>query len=575
MATIPFKTKLHFYICDSYIKELQSVTKEYSTVTVSSFKAKCKYQGIPDLNPQKSSSYKKQYIIGGCSLQSHYPNTTLLKQDNCLYLLASKALIESYISQGAYLLTPGWLEDWEYIVQDIWGFDQKGAQNFFAEFCTKLVLFDTHINADAKVQLDAFSKFVDRDASVVPIGLDYFRSYIRHIIDSEIIEQLEDKNKKYTSALQEKSNYAMAFDLLSKLNEKLDERQIIDKILEIFTMLFAPQKIIYLALNNNLVLEEFSTYEYSKERTMHYLESKESYKAYEDSFWIKLTYNKETIGLISIESIAFKEYITPYLNLAIVVSDLCALAIENARNHLKTKEVQAQLAQSSKLASMGEMLSSIAHQWRQPLNTLNLNIEMLEDYYEAGQVDEAFIEKFIEKNTATIGFLSQTISDFSNFFRIKKTKEHFSVKNAIMSIIEILKVQLNNHNITCSIEGNDYEYYGLGNEFKQVILNLLNNAKDAIIESKQKSGTIAITINKKDDTITTSIEDSGGGIDLEVINRIFEPYFTTKEEGKGVGLGLYISKMIIEENMHGKLDVENSPKGALFKIQLIDSGEDE
>jgi len=572
MATTPFKSKIHFYICDSYIKELQSVTQEYRNVECSGFKAKCKFQAIPDLLPPKASSSEKQYILGGCALHSEYHkhDTTLLKETSCLYLFAPQPLIESYIAKGAYLLTSGWLEDWEYIVQDIWGFDQASAADFFAEFCKELVLLDTLIDPDSKTKLQQFATFVNRDYRIVPIGLEYFRSYIQHIIDQQTINELHNTNKKYTSALQEKSNYAMAFDLMGRLNEKLDEREIIDKILEMFTLLFAPRNIVYLSIQEDQIVEDFSTYEYSKETMAGYLEMRESYNAFEESFWIKLIYNQEIIGLLSIENIAFKEYVTPYLNLAIVLSDLCALAIENARSHLKTQEVQAQLAQNAKLASMGEMLSAIAHQWRQPLNSLNLNIEMLEEYYEAGQIDEAFIENFIEKNTTTIEFLSQTISDFSDFFRIKKTKESFSIQKAIRSILDIVKVQLSRHNITCNIVGEDCSYYGLGNELKQVLLNLINNAKDAIIESKQKRGTITLTINKKDDTITLTVQDSGGGIDPKLITRVFEPYFSTKEEGKGVGLGLYIAKMIVEEHMQGTLSVHNTRQGALFEIKLVD-----
>ncbi|MBN2823896.1 MAG: DUF1638 domain-containing protein, partial [Campylobacterales bacterium] len=421
MATIRLKTKLHLHICDSYIDELKAITQEYANIEVFSYRASCKFQGIKEPFETNEPSDAKSYILGGCSLNPTAIDSSysLIQEKSCFYLFAPKTLIDSYMGQRAYLITSGWLKHWEYYIQEIWGFDESSAKSFFAEFCTKLILLDTLNDSEAHKHLEACAAFVGKSYEIVPVGLEYFKLYVENIIRSLKLGEIKEV---YDSALQEKSNYAMAFDLLSRLNQKLDEREIINNILEIFTMLFAPQNIIYLAINQDKIIEEFSSYDYSKEHLQAYLQAKTNYQAFDDGFWIKLIYNDQIIGLVSIEGVAFKEYINPYLNLALFVSDLCALAIENARNYLKTKEIEAQLTQHAKLVAMGEMLSSIAHQWRQPLNTLNLNIEMLEDFYEAGKLDSSYLEQFIDKNTHTIQFLSQTITDFSNFFRIDKAK---------------------------------------------------------------------------------------------------------------------------------------------------------
>jgi signal transduction histidine kinase len=552
------------------------VTQNYRNVEIFTYKAKCKYPNIQPSFQTPSDKKVVSYILGGCTIDPMKDNATysLAKESNCFALFAPQTLIDDYISQGAYLMTPGWLKKWEYYVQEQWGFDEQSAQSFFAEFCKKLILLDTLLEEEYLDNLRDFAHFVGCDYERVPVGLEYFRLYIRRIIDRIHIQELEHNRQKYKMALQEKSNYAMAIDLLSRLNERLNEVEIIERITEIFTMLFAPQHITYLAIEKNNVIKELSSKIEANKDIEAFLTIESNYRAYhDDGFCLKFIYDEEVVGFIRIESVAYKEYLTPYLNLALVISDLCALAIANARNSLKTKQMQAKLAQNSKLAAMGEMLSSIAHQWRQPLNTLHLNIEMLEDYYDADQIDEAFIQKFIDKNTTTIQFLSQTISDFSNFFRIHKQKAHFNIKTNILSILNILNAQLQNHNISCTIEGAEYEYFGLGNEFKQVILNLINNAKDAIISSQEPKGQIDITIDKQNSAIIITIEDNGGGIDEAIMGRIFEPYFTTKEEGQGVGLGLYISKMIIEENMAGHLSVSNHNNGAQFKIELMENNE--
>ena len=223
------------------------------------------------------------------------------------------------------------------------------------------------------------------------------------------------------------------------------------------------------------------------------------------------------------------------------------------------------LQHQSKLASMGEMIGSIAHQWRQPLNTLNVNIENLEYDYEDGVIDKEFLDKFITQQTDTLQYMSKTIDDFSNFFRIDKQKAPFSVKKAVEDSINIQLAELNEYDITLNIKGDDFIINGFENEFLQVMINLISNAIDAIIQNEQKDGLIEISLFNNSVIVT----DNGGGIPSDIIERIFEPYYTTKEQGKGTGMGLYMSKMIIEDNMDGKISITNIDGGAKFTIVFI------
>jgi signal transduction histidine kinase len=227
------------------------------------------------------------------------------------------------------------------------------------------------------------------------------------------------------------------------------------------------------------------------------------------------------------------------------------------------------LLQQSKLASMGEMMGAIAHQWRQPLNALNINIQNLDDDFDDRLIDKEFIDKFIEKNSQTIQFMSKTIDDFRNFYRIDKLKEDFSISDSIKTAISIQSAQMKNHNIKLTLTGDDFKINGFRNEFQQVILNLVNNAKDAIVEKSITHGKIEIVLDKK----SIHIKDNAGGVEEDIIDRIFEPYFTTKEQGKGTGIGLYMSKVIIEKNMSGKLSVENKSNGAMFSIEFLQNSQ--
>ena len=239
------------------------------------------------------------------------------------------------------------------------------------------------------------------------------------------------------------------------------------------------------------------------------------------------------------------------------------LVKEKTDENIKQLEI---LQQQNKLASMGEMIGAIAHQWRQPLNEISIAIQNLKYDYEDGLITEEYLNDFIQSTKKVIKFMSDTIDDFRNFYRVEKKKEHFNVKDAVQRVLSIQKAQLVNNNIEVTLIGEGFEIVGYKNEFQQVILNLLNNAKDILLQNKIKDAKITIELKNK----TIYLRDNGGGIPLEIINRIFEPYFTTKEQGKGTGMGLYMSKMIIEENIKAKLDVSNTPEGAEFRIDFND-----
>jgi len=227
------------------------------------------------------------------------------------------------------------------------------------------------------------------------------------------------------------------------------------------------------------------------------------------------------------------------------------------------RQKEQMLLHQNKLAAMGEMIGAIAHQWRQPLNALNINIQNLDDDYEDGLIDREFIEKFIDENSQIIQFMSKTIDDFRNFYRIDKIKECFFVKEVVTSTTSMQSAQFAERNIDFVIKGEDFCITGYKHEFQQVILNLVNNAADAV-EKKEEKGKIEILLENE----SVKVCDNGGGIDEAIMDRIFEPYFTTKSQGSGTGIGLYMSKVIIEKNMGGKLDVENSKEGAVFTISL-------
>ncbi len=221
------------------------------------------------------------------------------------------------------------------------------------------------------------------------------------------------------------------------------------------------------------------------------------------------------------------------------------------------------LVNQGKLAMLGQMLGAIAHQWRQPLNSLAINIQMLPLEMEeiCDKFDEEKINKFVEDNMKTIKFMSYTIDNFKDFFKQDKKITKFSVKKAVEDTYNLIKPQIKNNGIDVTISGDDFEVEGLENEFRQVILNILLNAKDALMDSGVENKKIEIEL--KDNKVI--IRDNAGGIDEDVIDNIFDAYFTTKDYGTGIGL--YISKLILE-HFNAHLSAENGEEGAEFVISF-------
>ncbi|MBF0567872.1 MAG: response regulator [Nitrospirae bacterium] len=235
----------------------------------------------------------------------------------------------------------------------------------------------------------------------------------------------------------------------------------------------------------------------------------------------------------------------------------------------KRRSGEQMLVQQSKMAAMGEMLGMIAHQWKQPLNAISATAQDLEDAFTHNQLDKEYLHSSVITIISQTDFMQRTADDFRNFLRPSKEKVRFNVRDAVEEVISMFSPYFTKNGIALKLwlKGDDFTVTGYPNEFKQVVLNLISNSKDAILSRKDKGteNKIDITVSK-DDRITITIRDTGGGIPEGIIGRIFDPYFTTKPPDKGTGIGLYMSRTIIETNMGWQLSVSNVEGGAEFRI---------
>lgn len=247
--------------------------------------------------------------------------------------------------------------------------------------------------------------------------------------------------------------------------------------------------------------------------------------------------------------------------------------IENeVKNRLKAeheKKLQERLLiQQSKMAAMGEMLGAIIHQWKQPINSISLLVQMQLSLFENDMMNEDSFKKFSKDILEQIDFMMTTMDGFRSFFKPSKEIVKMGIKKEIENIISLIFHQFSALNITIELIGDEIECFGYPNEFKQVVLNILTNSKDAFIERKIEDRKIKIELFKDKDFAIATFKDNAGGIAEWLLpDKIFENYVSTKGD-KGTGIGLAISKTIIEKNMHGSLSAQNVENGAMFCIKL-------
>ena len=273
-------------------------------------------------------------------------------------------------------------------------------------------------------------------------------------------------------------------------------------------------------------------------------------------------------------STSFEEDGTPIISHGTVQDITDAKMIES-----ELKEKDAYLFQQSRLATMGEMLSMIAHQWRQPLASISANNISIKTSIELERYDLKddkerddflnFLNTKMDRTTLYLQDLSQTITNFSNFYKPDKKFIMVDITDVLLKAYNLIFDSLDSHDIKVefSLESN-YEFMMHENEFTQVILNIINNAKEQLLQNSIETPVININTYLKDEELYIEIADNAGGIDEKSLGKIFDPYFSTKLEKNGTGLGLYMSKVIIKDYHNGNIYAKNSDSGAIFTIRI-------
>jgi PAS domain S-box-containing protein len=305
---------------------------------------------------------------------------------------------------------------------------------------------------------------------------------------------------------------------------------------------------------------------------------------------IALEHNGELIGVLSLYAGEKDFFRWQFINLLKQIASNISFALDNLDREARRRQVESALQAEtierlrtmealrekdrlillqSRQAAMGEMIGTIAHQWRQPLNALGLTIQGLPLLCENGIISEDNLSSVISRSMEIIHHMSQTIDDFRTFFKPDKEKSLFSVNEVITNTISLMEANFREYRIAVDISADEgMETMGFPREYAQAFLNILMNARDALLERGAAEPRVTVRAWMEGGKSVVTVADNAGGIDDDIIDNIFDLYFTTKDNEMGTGIGLFISKNIIEKNMGGSLTISNTEEGAEFRIEV-------
>lgn len=295
--------------------------------------------------------------------------------------------------------------------------------------------------------------------------------------------------------------------------------------------------------------------------------------SYLDNGWLLINTQSQTEAFAPIHSLGTVFEILALLLAIVLIAFLIVFSIPFIKKQTyleeENREKDVMLIYQSRQAKTGEMMGNITHQWKQPLNTINLILANLLDSYRFGDLDEGKLQKSVSKVESIVERMSETITDFSDFLKPSKDKISFDSRDCIKSALSLMEESINKEQISVKtfFEG-DTHSFGYPNELTHVIFNLLTNARDAIVSAAPPGRNITIQTRRKEDRLEIIIINEGDPIAPHTLEHLFEPYFTTKSDADGTGLGLYISREIIEQRMDGNLFVENVSGGVQCRIRL-------
>ncbi len=592
------RDKICISVCNYFAEEVRTVVRSENlkNVKVQIFPARC---GRPPLENDEiqalvdAPACSYNCILGSACLKGSNDiegnsNTVDFNHfASCFEMILNRDLVNHYISAGAYIVTPGWLVAWKKEI-DTLGFDQKMAIDFFHETCKRIILLDTGIISDSAGQLEEFSSFLNLPSEIVPVGTDFLELNIKRII-----ARVDEENKNITNQSRI-SDYSMMMDLLNDLAESRNEEDVIDKIVNLFSILFCPSRLFYLPVNKSETGSLVASIDVEDEKSiierLLNFPDNETLCSLSSGFQCRFIHEGELLGVVEIEEIAFPQYLEHYQNIAASIIQICAGVISNVRRYQIVVDQRVQISdtldelEKSKLKAesanraKSEFLANMSHEIRTPMNAILGFSEILEEQLRDDPQKHGYIKGIRNSGKGLLGL----INDILDLSKIEAGKmdinfEPINPSAIIEEIRQIFLAKTSEKKLDFHIHVDSSLPESLlfdETRMRQVLFNLIGNAVKFTSE-----GGVTINVKSEDSNeeqshvdIVMEVIDTGIGIPEKELKLIFEPF--RQKEGQstrkygGTGLGLSITQRLVGI-MGGAMEVSSTPgKGSTFTVFL-------
>ena len=579
-------SRLYVLCCNNFHKEVaEAIAAEgWTDVVARAFPARCgrpavSWEELRGLLPEDCGQI---VVLGRSCLSalsaapSGFPPAKVVPQEQCFHLVADPGLVNQAIADGGYLVTPGWLAEWRSRLAEM-GFPADGAGEFFRDFAGKLVLFDTGVGVETPARMNELSEALGLPVTRIPVGLDHVRLLLTRLVHEwRLTGELQARRDGDRRHSRELADHVSAMDLLARLAGTRQEPEAIAAIEDVFRMLFAPATWFYVrveheqpALPPDMPAELKSA--------LAQMQSNWAWTPGGQGFLLRIARGDNVLGLIVVDGLAFPEFRERYLNLALAISDVCALAIENARTH-------RQLAEAEKMASMGVLVAGVAHEINTPVgiglaavSLLEKQTETLASDFAARRMTQSGLQGYLD-NTREEAHLTRTnlerIGNLIDAFRQvavegKAPRRHrFALRSVIDNVVASLGARLADSGIHVEVGCDDgLVIESIAADWTSIFSNLLSNSLQHGFKGREQ-GAIDIAAAARNGKLVVDYADDGAGMTAEVRERVFDPFFSTDLQ-HGMGLGMHLIFNLINHRLGGIITCASEPgKGSHFRIEV-------
>lgn len=572
--------------CHNFRREVSAAiaAEGWTDVDVVAFPARCgrpplAWEELRSLLPAECGQI---LVIGRACLgalgaaPTGFPPLRLLRQQQCFHIVASPTLVDQAIADGAYLLTPAWLADWRSRLSDM-GFQPETAGDFFKDFAQRLLLLDTGVDPGSGVRLQELTQTIGLPAERIRVGLDHTRLLLaKAILEARLDLEHAARQEGDRRHRRELADNASGMDLLARLARTQSEADAVAAIKDVFRMLFAPASWHYLRVEAGRPLPD-ATLPDELLAAMRGLAGTWAWTPSGNGFLLRIAREAQTLGLLAVDGLAFPEYREHYLNLALAMSGVCALAIDNARTRKR-------LVEAEKMAALGTLVAGVAHEINTPLgvglaatSTLQQQSADIAARFAGRQMTQSNLQAYFVATTAETALIRtnlERIGKLVDSFRQvavlggTPTRRRLGLRELINEVVASLGTRVVAAGATVDIDcPPTLEIETVQADWTSVLSNLINNS---LHHGFGQRGHGLIVIRAKADSHRLNIDyrDDGVGMAAEVRQRIFDPFFSTDLQ-HGMGLGMHLVYNLVTQRMGGGIVCNSVPgEGAEFHIEV-------